>query len=533
MQEASFEVIKRRAIPGLAVSGAISSLSTALFHDNRWVVLGTVLLSIIGTVIFILIPLWRTKIPDTIELLSTSELYNKMRTDAKKASNLYLTSLQSGPYDGDGADERKNYFDTIDELIQNGKKHIARITLTQGINRRDEIERLLEISDVNFELYSFKYGQQRTYNVQIFEGISCYIIDPLYAVDNSNRDARHLRIVDTNVVKNFKDKYDDIASKSHAIKKNGHTDSAVLDRILHEADILEGIQARNDGHPLIYELTDTNQLWPKLVSVYLSDDELEGLNWRELARLIQPEESLISYEHANLLERCKKRQSAIAINGTSIISHVSVRPVFNKSICASIFNDDAFTLGDRVKVFEMATGWTRPGEGSESFRNRGISSALRRKLVGALPQSDRFFLSFCKARGASSILSNQMQWRLVGWDKHEYLSSLIGWFYDDKFYKLSIGELPTSGLTPWNGNHREYSDKLGPEFDQHFNLWAADTSPNGQITKYYEHSIRENVALYRRSKGLEDDETENLNWWRENLVAHFQERPDIVSNTYK
>ena len=452
-----------------------------------------------------------------IETIFGDDLYKKMKKDADLPGSIFLTSLQPGnPSSVRNSPERRDYFLHISNLAKSKQKNIHRLVWIDSKEKADWVKESIEnFGDENtFKIRCIdpdKYPNNRCFdvwNIQLFGTDVVYIIDPKFSYDADHKDPTHIRIQHKETAREFHDAFDVRWRNATDPMHNKNEDGGwrrIIDEILEK---LEQKEAFIKFSFLYNGQTPNNH--PNLTSV--SQNIVTDTMWRRFSNTICTTEShtLIAYTENEIKNRWECGNTAIAVEDGDIISHISLKPMMNAETISRLIKTPSRHSLKQFSVLELATGWTR-----QDRRKRGINRDLRDRLIYGYGHrsSKTLFLSFCKGGSASPVLS-KMGWHLASWNQFPFVSSLIGWFYKDTFYKVGVGELKTKGIKPYNGKHRYFSMDSYSDWGDFFHLWT--------------DSIE---LMYVIDEQLKEEMSGNLREWRAVIKMKFGEQP-LVARSY-
>lgn len=477
-------------------------------------------------------------------VLQTRDTYSQMKEDAENAKELFLTSFLSGHSEGQQKETRIDYFGYIEDVIENHAKPITRIEVFQNESQKiNRIERLIEIGQKNpkFELRAIYQWNDFPYNLQIFYPVSAYIFDPVFAQDSSKDRARHIRLTDLSMIEELKGRYEKTLNSAKTIKGPGANFNRLnyleLQNHAKRNEVRDFLQ---NPSPLVYDVelkTEhdvANNLEKKSSELTHRSDFLtvESLNWNDLNERISGEDALISYGVQDLISRCNEIRSAVAIDGPEIVCHVSARTLLDAEIGAELTGLKHHGLGDALRISEVQTGFTR-----KDARRHKVFTELRAKLLRNLEKGDApndLVLSFCNGIAASPVL-DKLGWRRFGWTKYPFVSSLVGWFDDDYFYKVGVGIIQDAGREPWNGKHMKYSDETKHYFENYISIWSSDKSPDERWLKDANDNLKYKISshlIVNNNCDPNPSEEECLEWWRGAITKYFRDQSDVADESF-
>lgn len=206
------------------------------------------------------------------------------------------------------------------------------------------------------------------------------------------------------------------------------------------------------------------------------------IHWLRLAERIRLEEhkTLVPYRGDHLRSRWEAGRAAVMVSRDQIVSYVSLEPLSVPG---------PWDMPNHLPcLFELRTGWTDP-----RYRRQGISLFLRHQLINAR-FGDSLLFAFCKGVAASPVLS-KMGWTTIPWCEFPYVSSLIGWFSEDGFYKSGFGQTD-SHLAPRNSPHRVFDQQMRECWEGQIHLWCSRSEAAAQVEEHFKQSI-ETIDLWR------------------------------------
>ncbi len=467
-----------------------------------------------------------------VELLDTAQAYESMLEDAKESSSIFLMSIQENPQTGNSVLEKAKYFEYIEDQMRNGNKKIQR---TVAIDNPQKSQRLLsslnncrENKNIRINVFTRRIN---AFNLQVFLDRAIYIVDPIFEVENSTANARHIRIEGRRLEAAMLERYQLIIRESLVLKSEGGVDEKIEKRIERLAEGSEQSYDADSYPFLVYTMDARHNSEVSTTLANLSKQDVSELNWDQLASSIAAEPALVSYEKETLIRRFVDRNAAIVVLGSDIVSYVSIRPIMSPRISDRIFGRQNLPLAPRGFIYEMATGWTRP-----DYRRRRLSTFLRNKLFNvALNRNPSvLFLSYSKGIGAGPVLS-KMGWKRLSWENAPYLSALVGWASEDFFHKTSVGELDVGERKLWHGVHSAIDLTVENDLDKYVTLWVSDSSEALEFSLSVDEQMENAVRAFRSSSfaespigGNELSDEEYLAWWRSRLRSHFRDRLHLL-----
>lgn len=470
----------------------------------------------------------------TFSILQTKETYSQMKIDAENAEELFLTSFLSGHREGQEKASRNEYFKYIESVISNNSKPITRIEVFQQDSRKiNRIEELVMIGARNprFKLSALYQGDDYPLNLQIFYPVSAYVFDPVFAQDSTKTRARHIRFTGLPEISELRDRYDATLENSKIIK-GIELDELNLSDLRKHVEDNEARAFLQERTPLVYDIALNHQTESYDFSHRTHLHSVSSLNWHQLAKEISEEEALISYSTQDLISRCEKLRSAVAVINREIVCHVSALTLLDAKIGKQLTGEKHHGLGESLRISEVQTGYTR-----SDVRRHRIFGELRAKLLRSLGRGDAqndLVLSFCNGVAASPVLS-KLGWRRFGWDRYPFVSSLVGWFEDETFYKVGVGTIDNHGRKAWNGKHTTYTEREKRMFDQYISIWASDKTPDERWLQAADENIRYKISSLISLKNNCDptpSDEECLEWWREAIKEYFHEKSDVAGASF-
>ena len=190
--------------------------------------------------------------------------------------------------------------------------------------------------------------------------------------------------------------------------------------------------------------------------------------WKRLDYdILKTSPKIRKYTSFELQERWQRGHSAIAIHQKNIISHVSAIDILPAARHQYIESALGIYLGMQDDIWESATGWTLP-----SFRNCRIQLQLRQKLYQRFAKYP-LLVGFCFGVGASIVLK-KLGWSLVSWERIKFLSLLLGYWSENKFYHHRGHTIDLDGKYPFLQDKKNSETELSHDWNIFFHLWVND-----------------------------------------------------------
>jgi len=236
--------------------------------------------------------------------------------------------------------------------------------------------------------------------------------------------------------------------------------------------------------PLTFSFTETSpKEHVKLFTVPVASisDEM----WREFAQYTIAESGLRPTPASVLAERWRQGYAGVVAKDDLIISHTG----FTEILCRAKRSKFSDALGvdparlPSIDVYKLTTAWTRP-----AWRKRGIHLQLTPALQRRFGTSECLYFAVAIGLAGSPMLA-KLGWRIVGWSKIAYASSLIGMPMTGFENRVEERWWPPADMVRYEGEHISpydcYEDN-SHEWDRFCHLWVSSvpiaTELNDQLS---------------------------------------------------
>lgn len=247
---------------------------------------------------------------------------------------------------------------------------------------------------------------------------------------------------------------------------------------------------QDEGHITLYRLSDNYHIEPDV--------------WDKLAADIARERTLIHYPSSVLETRWRHGFAGATLHENRIVSYICLAPIY------SIENRYKFARAlqvaqsdmPEIDVYEFTTAWTAP-----EWRRYGISGQMRPPLL------EKFFhagaLGASGMAGLASPVLSKLGWRIVGWGKMPFTSSLTAVPINDFRTEATTGWRPPGHLKRYEGEHIPLEDTSHPWGDFTY-FWVSSESLaanlNTQLSQVANHDLdcwrRAIIDVYRSPEEL-------------------------------
>jgi hypothetical protein len=194
--------------------------------------------------------------------------------------------------------------------------------------------------------------------------------------------------------------------------------------------------------------------------------------WQQLAYDISRASTLFPTSASVLARRCQNGYAAVAVFEKRIVSHIALAPIIlqggSKPTWQTLTRElhlDPSAL-PAANMYASASGWT-----AKEWRGRGINLELREAIYSRYLTAPH--LGVGGMVGLAQPLLARLGWRILGWDKVPFVSSLVG---------IPVAEFPVQSMRSWsppNGMLRYQGPHISLDVADHpwqkyIYLWVSD-----------------------------------------------------------
>ncbi len=227
----------------------------------------------------------------------------------------------------------------------------------------------------------------------------------------------------------------------------------------------------------------------------VSESSVSEQMWQEAAYNINLEKGLRHYPGQILAERWQQGLASIAVKDNCIISYISLVPVLCRGTWPTLCADMDIDLGAApdLDVYGGATGWTHP-----AWRQKGISTQLRRPLYERLSAPNRLYICLTVGMGASPLLA-KLGWRIVAWSQMPYVGALMG--VPVTGFESLVGSAwwAPPDIERYEGPHIVPGQDGGHNWPRFYHLWVSNTDVAADMDKQLREMVHGDLHRWYRA----------------------------------
>jgi len=206
--------------------------------------------------------------------------------------------------------------------------------------------------------------------------------------------------------------------------------------------------------------------------------------WENVADNFTRAPTLFPCSASVLARRAQKGYAAAAVFENRIVSYIALAPIVHSDSCAPAWEtltanlhlDPSMLPGSNI--YASASGWT-----AQEWRGRGINLSLRKSIYSTYLTAPH--LAVGGMVGLAQPLLAQLGWRIVGWDRVPYISSLVGIPTAEFPVQPAKSWSPPKGMLRYQGPHISL-ESIDHPWEKYIYLWASDVNIAEELDRQVE-----------------------------------------------